>query len=132
SGLDCITLPIFRELFSDHILSSDGSLHIHNVALLFTDIKGSTHLYEALGDVSAYKAVSLHFKLLFENVSQNHGVIIKTIGDAVMASFTQPEHAMSAALDAQKAFKEFRPLYPESEETIVVKMGIHHGSCIAV
>jgi class 3 adenylate cyclase len=74
----------------------------------------------------------MHFDLLFEKIEQHHGAVVKTIGDAVMASFTQPQQAVRAALAAQAAFKEFRPLHPESEEVIFVKMGIHHGSCIAV
>ncbi|HZS48208.1 MAG TPA: DUF5939 domain-containing protein [Blastocatellia bacterium] len=132
TGLDCATLPAFREFFDTHVLSTTESLKVSNVAILFTDIKGSTQLYEKLGDARAYQAVHRHFEVLFKNVSENEGALIKTIGDAVMASFTQPIQAVRAALEAQQSFAEFRPLMPDVEDMISVKMGIHHGPCLAV
>jgi class 3 adenylate cyclase len=132
TGLDCATLPAFREFFASQVLSTDESLQVRDAAIMFTDIKGSTELYERLGDVLAYRAVRLHFEKLFCAVLVNSGAIIKTIGDAVMASFTKPCQAMLAALEAQEMFQEFRPLLPDSTEAITVKIGIHHGSCIAV
>ena len=49
-----------------------------------------------------------------------------------MATFTQSIQAVKAALSAQEIFGSFRPLLPDIEEAIVVKMGIHHGPCLAV
>jgi class 3 adenylate cyclase len=132
TGLDCTTLPAFREFFSSDVLSTEESLKVQDVTIMFTDIKGSTAIYERLGDVRAYRAVRYHFEKLFTSVLQNGGAIIKTIGDAIMASFTEPVQAMRAALDAQELFKEFRPLLPDSTEAISVKIGIHHGPCITV
>ena len=132
TGLDCVTLPAFREFFDTHVLFQTESLHVSNVAILFTDIKGSTELYERFGDARGYLAVHSHFEVLFKTVAANEGALIKTIGDAVMASFAHPVQAVRAALEAQKAFIEFRPLMPDAEDAIVVKMGIHHGPSLAV
>ena len=132
TGLDCVTLPAFREFFDTHILFQTESLHVNNVAILFTDIKGSTQLYERFGDARGYLAVHKHFEVLFKTVAANEGALIKTIGDAVMASFAHPVQAVRAALAAQETFIEFRPLLPDDQEAIVVKMGIHHGPSLAV
>jgi class 3 adenylate cyclase len=132
TGLDCALLPAFRKFFATDLLSPDESLQVMNVAILFTDIKGSTPLYERYGDARAYRAVREHFEMLFAAVLRSEGTIIKTIGDAVMASFTDPVKAMCAALSAQGAFENFCPLLPDSGEAIVVKLGIHQGPCIAV
>ena len=132
TGLDCATLPAFREFFDTHVLFETECLHVHNVAILFTDIKGSTQLYERLGDARAYLAVHKHFEVLFKAVATNEGALIKTIGDAVMASFAHPVQAVKAALEAQETFVEFRPLLPDDQDAIVVKMGIHHGPSLAV
>jgi class 3 adenylate cyclase len=132
TGLDCATLPAFREFFGSEILSRNESLQVRDVAILFTDIKGSTMLYNRLGDARAYNAVRSHFDVLFRTVAENEGAIVKTIGDAVMACFTRPAQAARAALAAQDRFTAFRPLLPDSAEEIIVKIGIHRGPCIAV
>jgi class 3 adenylate cyclase len=132
TGLDCATLPAFREFFGSEILSQNESLQVRDLAILFTDIKGSTLLYNRLGDARAYNAVRRHFDALFQTVAQNEGAIVKTIGDAIMASFVRPSQAMRAALRAQDQFTAFRPLLPDSAEEIIVKIGVHHGPCIAV
>ena len=132
TGLDCATLPAFREFFGSEILSQNESLQVRDVAVMFTDIKGSTLLYNRLGDARAYNAVRSHFDALFKTVADNEGAIVKTIGDAIMASFTRPSQAMRAALTAQDQFTAFRPLLPDATDEIIVKIGIHHGPCIAV
>lgn len=132
TGLDCATLPAFREFFGSEILSHNESLQVRDVAILFTDIKGSTLLYNRLGDARAYNAVRRHFDILFQTVAENEGAVVKTIGDAIMACFTRRPQAVRAALAAQDQFTAFRPLLPDSAEEIIVKIGIHHGPCIAV
>lgn len=132
TGLDCATLPAFRDFFGSEILSHNESLQVRDVAFMFTDIKGSTLLYNRLGDARAYSAVRRHFDLLFQTAAENEGAIVKTIGDAIMANFIRPAQAVRAALTAQDQFTAFRPLLPDSAEEIIVKIGIHHGPCIAV
>ncbi|MFP5264361.1 MAG: DUF5939 domain-containing protein [Blastocatellia bacterium] len=132
TGLDCATLPAFREFFGSEILSHNESLQVRDVAIMFTDIKGSTALYNRLGDARAYNAVRRHFDVLFQTVAEGEGAVVKTIGDAIMACFTRHAQAVRAALAAQDQFTAFRPLLPDSAEEIIVKIGIHHGPCIAV
>ena len=130
TGLDLLHRPLFHENFRDDVLSPDETLEIRNVVFLFTDIKGSTRLYEQLGDAKAYALVRDHFKVLFEAVEAHHGIVVKTIGDAVMASFRKPVDALEAALDVHEAIEALK--IPGTEEAVVVKMGLHSGPAIAV
>lgn len=132
TGLDCATLPAFREFFDCEVLSEQESLRVTDVTVMFTDVRGSTGMYARLGDARAYNAVRSHFEALFRTVAEHDGAVVKTIGDAVMAGFTRPEQGVRAALAAQETFRSFQPLLPNSAESIVVKIGVHRGPCLAV
>lgn len=129
TGKDCLHSQYFREHFGDDVLLQDQSVQVKHIAILFTDIRSSTEMYEALGDVKAFKAVREHFDILFSKITQNNGVVVKTIGDAVMASFGQNADALKAAEDTLCSF----PHCVTSNNTeVVVKMGLHSGPCLAV
>src|SRR5215207_7578550 len=66
---------------------------------LFTDLKGSTELYERVGDLVAFDRVRAHFRVLQEVVASEAGAVVKTIGDAVMATFptARPRRCRRAA-----------------------------------
>ncbi|TIR42838.1 MAG: adenylate/guanylate cyclase domain-containing protein, partial [Mesorhizobium sp.] len=97
---------------------------------LFTDLRGSTELYERVGDLSAFDLVRVHFQVLHEIVASEAGAVVKTIGDAVMATFATPDRAIAAALrmrDAMRALNE-----KSGREDLLLKIGVHAGPCIAV
>ena len=131
SGMDCLHVPLFREMFETETLSLRESLSISQVCIMFTDIKGSTSLYDRLGDSVAYGLVRDHFDVLFREVEKHEGVIVKTIGDSVMASFKSPSSGVAAALAIQEAFTEFN-LRENLKNEISVKIGLHAGSTIMV
>ena len=131
SGLDCLHVPLFREMFESETLSLRESLAISRVCIMFTDIKGSTELYDRLGDTVAYGLVRDHFDVLFAAVEKNHGVIVKTIGDSVMASFRSPSDGVAAALDIRRAFDAFNRRENLRGE-VIVKIGLHAGATIMV
>jgi class 3 adenylate cyclase len=79
-------------------------LSVTGVAILFTDLSGSTAIYETHGDATAFSVVHAHFALLREAIEQNGGTQVKTIGDAVMASFSDPLQSIRAGLAMQSAF----------------------------
>lgn len=79
--------PSFWELFSGEPPAADESLSIGRVAILFTDLRDSTAMYQKRGDPRAYRMVRDHFAVLGECIDRNRGSLVKTIGDAVMASF---------------------------------------------
>lgn len=129
---EAATLPCFRELFSEQVLRAGDFVEIDNIVLLFTDIKASTALYNTIGDAAAYALVREHFAVLAACVRRHNGTIVKTIGDAIMAAFTEPADAMNGALAIQQAFAEFNAARAQSDAQVNVKIGMHMGPCIAV
>lgn len=131
-GIDIITLPAFQSLFSVDMLTQRESLTVRNLTILFTDITGSTVLYEKMGDARAYNLVRDHFEVVFTAIESHQGVVVKTIGDAVMAAFAKPDKALEAALDAQQAIQAFNKDRSADAGHIFIKVGMHMGGAIAV
>ena len=124
------SLQAFRDLFSEQVLRPGDEVSIRRIALLFSDLAGSTALYDQIGDASAYHLVRDHFAFLAGLIRKHDGAIVKTIGDAVMAAFHEPAEALQAALETQAKVADFNAEHPETP--IVIKLGLHEGPCIAV
>ncbi|HVO40365.1 MAG TPA: DUF5939 domain-containing protein [Spirochaetia bacterium] len=125
------SLQDFRDLFSSEMLSLEETFSIENLGFLFTDLKGSTAMYERLGDAQAFALVKQHFYIMERLVREHNGAIVKTIGDAVMAVFTDPRDALRTAVEMIEAFDDFETAQ-KLKNSIIVKVGVHHGPCIAV
>lgn len=130
------TMQTFRDLFATEILRPGDEAGIGQVTLMFTDLRGSTALYGRIGDAAAYRLVREHFAFLATVVREQDGAIIKTIGDAVMAAFSDPSRALAAALAVQSRVAEFNRDYAAADgpvfDGLVIKLGLHTGACIAV
>jgi class 3 adenylate cyclase len=130
TGERVIAMPAFRRLCPEQLLRPGDEVEIGRVAIMFTDLQGSTKLYDDLGDASAYRLVRDHFAFLSERVERHRGFIVKTVGDAVMAAFYDPADAVRAVLSIQDEVATFNR--GRSDAGIVLKLGLHLGSCIAV
>jgi class 3 adenylate cyclase len=130
SGGMLLTRQTFRKLFRSERVDEEEGLGIRQVTFLFTDLKGSTALYERLGDLNAYALVRQHFALLDAVAHRHAGAIVKTIGDAVMAAFSRPVDAVAAALSILKEIGQFNR--ERGQPDIILKMGAHCGPSIAV
>ncbi|WP_338834436.1 adenylate/guanylate cyclase domain-containing protein [Bradyrhizobium septentrionale] len=130
SGGMLLARQTFRRLFRSERVDEREGLGIRQVTLLFTDLKGSTAMYERLGDLNAYALVREHFALLGATVQQHSGAIVKTIGDAVMAVFSRPTDAVSAALDILGEIGRYNSEH--GDPSIILKIGAHCGPSIAV
>jgi class 3 adenylate cyclase len=124
------TSQTFRELFRTDTLAVDQRLKLTSLTVLFTDLKGSTALYERVGDLVAYEIVQAHFHVLGDVVRVNSGAIVKTIGDAVMATFPTPDHGLRAALEMRDAMDRLNK--GQRHEDLILKIGMHEGPCLAV
>jgi class 3 adenylate cyclase len=125
------SLQEFRDLFSSEVLSPGHEIEVKRLALLFTDLKGSTAMYERLGDAPAYGVVRDHFGYLTAIIAARNGAVVKTIGDAVMAVFASGADAVEAALDMQERIAELdAKLAPRPP--VVLKIGVHEGAAIAI
>ncbi len=130
SGGALLARQTFRRLFRSERVDEHEGLGIRQVSFLFTDLKGSTAMYEQLGDLNAYALVREHFARL-ERVVQDHaGAVVKTIGDAVMAVFSRPADAVSAALHILEDIARFNSEH--DRPGIILKIGAHCGPSIAV
>ena len=94
------------------------------VSFLFTDIVGSTRLWEKFPDQMG-GALARHDSLIRSAVEDHAGFVFKTVGDAVCAAFQSPRNSLEAAIDSQRAlssedWKEIGDLK--------VRMGIHAGA----
>ncbi|MBL8714632.1 MAG: adenylate/guanylate cyclase domain-containing protein [Myxococcales bacterium] len=121
------TFPDFLDLFATEAPASGVELTVSTMTVLFSDLTGSTALYQRVGDARAYAIVGEHFRDMTRAVAEAEGAIVKTMGDAVMATFASP----AAALDAAYA------MVRECERAhgglgLSVKIGLHEGPCLAV
>jgi hypothetical protein len=132
TGLEVILTPEFKNVFAHDTLSQRESLSVKSLTILFTDITGSTAMYKRLGDIRAYNLVRDHFDVLFHEIEICQGIVVKTIGDAVMAAFPSPDHALRAALAVQHSIGQFNETRTTEDGVILVKIGLHTGSAIAV
>ena len=120
----------FRDLYKADNLNIDQRLKITSLTFLFTDLKGSTALYERVGDLAAFDLVRAHFRALLEIIASEAGAVVKTIGDAVMATFVRPDQAIAAGLRMRSAMEQLNR--ERGTNDLLVKIGIHEGACLAV
>ncbi len=127
------TLQTFRDLFGEETLRPGDEASVERIALMFTDLKGSTALYERIGDGAAYNLVRAHFAFLANAVRRHNGAIVKTIGDAVMAAFADPADALEAALAIQDGVAGFNQEQGAQDAVAVtIKLGLHQGPAVVV
>ena len=111
-------------------LRPGDEVEIGRVAIVFTDLQGSTKLYDQLGDAAAYRLVRDHFAFLSERVARHHGFIVKTVGDAVMAAFHDPADAVRAVLSMQDEVGKLQSRPQRWRHRAQARL--HLGACIAV
>jgi class 3 adenylate cyclase len=125
-----LTNQTFRDIYHADALDVQQRLKITSLTFLFTDLKGSTELYSRVGDLIAYDLVRTHFRVLTEIVGAEAGAVVKTIGDAVMATFPTPQRAVAAALRMRDAMSRLNA--ERGRDDLLLKIGIHEGPCLAV
>jgi class 3 adenylate cyclase len=125
-----LTNQVFRDIYGADTIDVDQRLKITSLTFLFTDLRGSTELYERVGDLAAFDLVRAHFRLLNEIVAAEAGAVVKTSGDAVMATFPTPDRAVAAALRMRDAMRDLKDA--RGGDGLMLKIGIHEGPCLAV
>ncbi|MEA3213332.1 MAG: hypothetical protein QOE70_6389 [Chthoniobacter sp.] len=126
TAAEVTSLQVFRDLFSREALRPGEQISVGTLAVLFTDLRDSTRLYQQIGDAPAFGRVMNHFDILHEAVTSERGALVKTIGDSVMAIFRRPLSALKAILRAQSRLND------TTGPALTLKAGIHSGPCIAV
>ncbi|MBI3584573.1 MAG: FHA domain-containing protein [Nitrospinae bacterium] len=98
----------------------------NNLAILFADISGSTHLYESLGSEKAREVTSHYINIMEKIVKEFHGRVIKTIGDELMSIFPSANMAGKAAIRMQEEVSTAR----SSGNKISIRVGFNFGNVI--
>ncbi len=93
------------------------------VAIVFSDIEGSTALNERIGDRAWVRLIDRHDKLVSRHVKRHSGYVVKSQGDGFMIAFAQPEQAVWCSMDIQRELAK-RP------NGIRVRIGIHAGKSV--
>ncbi len=124
---ELFSLQEYRDLFSEDYLAADVQLAIGEQTILFTDIVGSTAMYAQRGDPAAFVEVRRHFEEVFEEIAKYRGAVVKTIGDAVMATFGNALDAVQAAMAIHARFPPKRADSPTK-----LRISLNTGPCIAV
>jgi class 3 adenylate cyclase len=99
-------------------LAPDG-----RVAILFSDIEGSTALNERIGDRAWVRLIEGHDKMVGRCVKRHGGHVVKSQGDGFMIAFARPEEAVRCSADVQRELAK-RP------NGIRVRIGIHAGKSV--
>jgi adenylate cyclase len=123
-------LQEFRDLFSSEVLAPGQEHAIRHIALVFSDLKGSTRMYEGIGDAAAYSRVNRHFDFIRQAVARAGGAIVKTMGDGVMCAFPLLDDAFETAIAMQEqaaAWCREQHIDPP----LTLKLGVHAGPVIA-
>jgi class 3 adenylate cyclase len=131
TAAEVLAMQAFRDLFAQEALRPGEQVSVGSQAVVFTDLKESTRLYRQVGDAAAFGRVLDHFDILRQAVDREGGAIVKTIGDAVMAVFRRPVSALRAMTAAHEAMARSTARDADGRP-LVLKVGIHHGPCIAV
>ena len=120
----------FHDLFRAESFRESEGFGVKDVIILFTDLKSSTQLYHQIGDLNAFALVREHYGVLTTAILNQHGAVVKTIGDAIMATFNQPVEAVRAGLEM---LRELGRLNQASQHGgLILKIGIHRGAAISV
>jgi len=96
------------------------------VTVLFVDIVGSTRFYDEHGDVAGLVMVQKCLDLLIPLIEQHHGIVIKTIGDAILARFCNVEEAVQSAIKIQRDLSD-RNQHRAPSDQIHVRVAINLG-----
>lgn len=128
TGKRVLTNQTFRALFKAETIEVGTGMQIKNLTVLFTDLSASTAMYERVGDLKALDIVRRHFEVLEGVIARQRGAVVKTIGDAVMAVFAEPDRAMAAATEM---IDNVRQAAAHGED-LILKIGLHAGPCVAI
>lgn len=99
------------------------------MAVLFTDVVGSSTYFKTHGDLAGREMLRKHQELASLPVAEHGGAVVKILGDSVMAYFTDPREALKAAVRIQQSFARHNR-NKNAEERIHVRIGLHYGDGI--
>jgi len=107
----------------------DPEQNTRELAILFADVAGSTHLYESLGDADALHAVGRCLDIIRASSEEHAGRVIRTIGDGSLVVFPYAANAAYATIDMQSRVSRERT--PRGD-ALAIRIGMHYGPVVGV
>lgn len=106
----------------------DAELQKHKspITVMFTDLAGSTSFFEKFGDTVGVAWLEEHNQIVIPKLAAFDGVLVKTIGDSVMAYFSDSKKAIQAAMAMQASLLAANNKREETEQ-MHVRVALHHG-----
>jgi class 3 adenylate cyclase/tetratricopeptide (TPR) repeat protein len=102
---------------------------IKRMAVLFTDIVASSIFFKTYGDVAGRRMLKEHEEIATPPILEHGGVVVKMLGDSLMAYFFHPGEAVKAAIKIQQKFRIFNRKR-DPQKNIHVRIGVHFGEGI--
>jgi adenylate cyclase len=99
------------------------------LAILFADVVGSTHIYEVMGDLRARDIVLTCVDIMRTATETHEGTVIKTIGDEIMATFPSADSALNAASQMQHEIRS-RAELKVGDQHVAIRIGCHFGPVV--
>ncbi|MGH8496923.1 MAG: adenylate/guanylate cyclase domain-containing protein [Gammaproteobacteria bacterium] len=99
------------------------------LAILFADVVGSTSLYELMGELKARDTVAHCIDVMKDATERQHGTVIKTMGDEVMATFPTADSALGAACEMQQTISS-DPSLSTGVNPVSIRIGCHFGAVV--
>jgi class 3 adenylate cyclase len=124
-----MTLPDYVELFSADAPAAGMQLAVGELAVVFTDIVGSTELYERVGDARAFALVQEHWRAASRITAEHRGSVVKTLGDGLLMSFPSIADAIAATLEMMA---QVEALGTREHIPLAIRAGVHEGPCYLV
>ncbi|HEV7632707.1 MAG TPA: adenylate/guanylate cyclase domain-containing protein [Steroidobacteraceae bacterium] len=99
------------------------------LAIVFADVVGSTHIYEVMGDQRAREMVATCIDVMRGATDQHSGTVIKTMGDEVMSTFPNADDALNAAAQMQRQISAHADLQVDGQP-VALRIGCHFGPVV--
>ena len=99
------------------------------MTVMFTDLKGSTAIAEASGDITVRAMLKRYHDLCAEAVKSNGGTVVKTIGDGTLSHFPDALSGCRAAAAIQRGMEQIN-VSKSYNALLLARIGLHTGECI--
>ncbi len=117
-----IAIPAFRDLFPDELLSPGQLAPTSSVSILWVKISDGDTLMDRLGEARAFQQIQATFRAIEKKVRSEGGVVVKAVGEGMLAAFGEVTSATRAALGLAKAI-DAEPLCKD----LRLQAGLHRG-----
>ena len=99
------------------------------LSVMFTDLKGSTAIAEASGDIAVRGMLKQYHDLCETSIKAHGGTLVKTIGDGSLSHFVEAIDCCRAAADIQRGMEAIN-LSKRYPTLLLARIGVHTGECL--